>query len=136
MLERSNPTLVPLTVTCQTALRRAYLPRLAQAGRLGPLIVRQAELFARNEQNEQRYGETCSGLPHDIINFQHDPLACAIALGWNQGVELETVPLKFTIKDGQLYEIYDSEGTPTQIITKIDGNAFNAYWCDVLCSRI
>ena len=75
VLERANPTLVPVTVTSQTALRRAYLPRLALAGRLGQLIVLQAELCARSEQNEQRYGETCPGLPSDIINFQHDPVS-------------------------------------------------------------
>lgn len=59
VLEHATPTLIPLTVTCQTALRRAYLPRLAEAGRLGQLIVLQAELCARSEQNEQHYGQTC-----------------------------------------------------------------------------
>ena len=36
-----------------------------------------------------KYGETCEGLPNDIINFLHDPLACSIALGWDEGVETE-----------------------------------------------
>jgi purine nucleosidase len=132
-LERANPTLVPLTVSCQTALRRAYLPRLARAARLGQLIVLQAELCARSEHNEQNYRETCPGLPKDIINFQHDPLACAIALGWNEGVEMETVPLKLETRESWLYEISDSDGIPTRLVTKIDGNAFNEYWCDILC---
>ncbi|MBV9232070.1 MAG: nucleoside hydrolase, partial [Chloroflexi bacterium] len=61
VLEHASPTLIPVTVTCQTALRRAYLPRLAQADRLGQLIVRQADLFARSEHYEQVYGETCPG---------------------------------------------------------------------------
>lgn len=133
VLEHASPTLVPVTVTCQTALRRAYLPRLAQAGRLGELIVLQAELCARSEHHEQTYGETCPGLPRDIINFLHDPLACAIALGWHEGVEIETVPLKLEIRDSWLYEIPDSDGVPTRLVTKIDGNAFNEYWCDMLC---
>jgi purine nucleosidase len=94
---------------------------------------RPAELFARSEQNEQRYGETCPGLPSDIINFQHDPLACAIALGWHEGVEIETIPLRFETRDSWLYEIPDSDGVPTRLVTKIDGNAFNEYWCDILC---
>src|SRR5258708_21671470 len=88
VLEHAHPTLVPLTVSCQTALRRAYLPRLAQAGRLGELIVLQAELCARIEHNEQNYRKICPGLPGDIINFLHDPLACAIALGWREAVEI------------------------------------------------
>ena len=133
VLEHASPTLVPVTVTCQTALRRAYLPRLAQAGRLGQLIVLQAELCARSEHYEQRYGETCPGLPRDIINFQHDPLACAIALDWHEGVEIQTVPLKLEIRESWLYEIPDRDGAPTRLVTKIDGNAFNEYWCDILC---
>ena len=133
VLERANPTLVPLTVSCQTALRRAYLPRLARAGRLGQLIVLQAELYARSEHNEQNYRETCPGLPKDIINFQHDPLACAIALGWHVGVEIETVPLKLEKRESWLYELPDSEGIPTRLVTKIDGNAFNEFWCHILC---
>lgn len=94
--------------------------------------MRQAELFARSEQNEQRYGETCPGLPRDIINFQHDPLACSIALGWREGVEIEEVPLKFEIRESWLYEIPDRDGMPTRVVTKIDGNAFNEFWCQRL----
>jgi inosine-uridine nucleoside N-ribohydrolase len=133
VLEHAHPTLIPITVSCQTALRRAYLPRLARAGRLGKLVVRQAEFFARSEHFEQKYGETCSGLPGDIINFQHDPLACAIALGWREGVEMETAPLRFEIRDHGLHEIPDGDGIPTRLVTKIDGSAFNEFWCDVLC---
>lgn len=133
VLQHASPMLIPLAVSCQTALRRAYLPRLAQADRLGQLIVRQAELFARMEHHEQKYGQTCPGLPRDIINFQHDPLACAIALGWREGVEVETVPLRYEIRDSWLYEIPDSSGIATRLVTNINGNAFNEYWCDVLC---
>jgi inosine-uridine nucleoside N-ribohydrolase len=134
VLSQAHPTLVPVTVTCQTALRRAYLPRLAQAGPLGKLIVLQAEHCARSEHNEQHYGQTCPGLPKDIINFQHDPLTCAIALGWHEGVEMETVPLRLETREGWLHEIPDSSGIPTRLVTKIDGNAFNEYWCQILCS--
>jgi inosine-uridine nucleoside N-ribohydrolase len=133
VLEHASPTLVPITVTCETALRRAYLPRLAQAGPLGELIVRQAEVCARSDHFETLYGETCPGLPGDIINFQHDPLACAIALGWRKGVEIESVPLRLDAREGWLYEIPDPHGIPTRLVTKIDGNAFNEHWCNVVC---
>ena len=83
VLLNSHPTLVPLPVTAETALRRAYLADLRKAGALGGLIARQAEAFAVDHQNELKYGKTCPGLPEDIINFQYDPLACAIALGWD-----------------------------------------------------
>ena len=63
----------------------------------------------------------------DIINFQHDPLTCAIASGWQEGLEIETVPLKLDIRESWLYEIPDSGGIPTRLVTKIDGNAFNEF---------
>jgi inosine-uridine nucleoside N-ribohydrolase len=56
VLERSIPTLVPLSVTVETALRRAYLPMLKQAGPLARLIARQAEAFAKEGNYEARYG--------------------------------------------------------------------------------
>lgn len=133
VLEHADPTLVPVTVTGQTALRRRDLPRLAGAGRLGELIVRQAELFARMEGFEQKYGASYQRLPSDIINFQHDPLACAIALGWRKGVQIETVPLQLEVRDGWLYETPDSSGIPAHLVTQIDGSAFTEEWCNILC---
>ena len=104
VFENSDPTLIPLTVTAETALRRAYLADLRRAGALGQLIARQAQAFAIDEQNESKYGETCAGLPKDIINWQHDPLACAIALGWNEGVEISEIPLMLEEEHGWLHE--------------------------------
>ncbi len=136
VLEHAHPTLIPVTLTCQTALRRADLPALAQAGRLGELLIRQAEAFARMEGFEQKYGVTCSGLPDDIINFHHDPLACAIALGWSEGVTIETIPLKLETRDSYLYEIPDADGIPTRLVTRADASAFNEFWCDVICRSL
>lgn len=132
VLEHSAPTLIPLTVTGQTALRRAYLPGLRQAGPLGALIARQAEVFERLWENAGRFG-SYPGLPADIVNFQHDPLACAIALGWRGGVTLETVPLRLEERAGWLYEIPDPAGRPTRLVTAVDSAAFNNFWYDVLC---
>ncbi len=128
VLQCSNPTLVPLSVTVETSLRRAYLATLRQSGPLAQLIARQAEAFARDENNEARYGRTCRGLPDDIINFQHDPLACAIALGWNEGVEIREIPLKVTIEDGWLYQRVDDGGKPTRVVTRVNGDKFNEFW--------
>jgi len=128
VIENSNPTLIPLSVTVETALRRAYLDDLRKAGALGQLIAQQAEAFAVDEQNEVRIGETCEALPHDIINFQHDPLACAIALGWNEGIEIEELPLLLEEKDGFLHERIDPSGKPVRAVTKVDGPRFNEFW--------
>jgi inosine-uridine nucleoside N-ribohydrolase len=128
VLQNSNPTLIPLSVTVETALRRAYLETLRQAGPLAQLIARQAEAFARDEMMEERYGQTCPSLPQDIINFQHDPLACAIALGWNDGIEIQELPLQTEIKDGWLHQRVADEGTPTRVVTRVDGDKFSEFW--------
>ena len=132
VIEHSSPTLIPLTVTVETALRRAYLSDLRTAGPLGELIARQAEEFAIDEQNEKKYGETCENLPDDIINFLHDPLACAIALGWNKGIEIKELPLLLEERDGWLYERVDASGRPTRVVTKIDGPRFNEFWLNTI----
>jgi hypothetical protein len=92
------------------------------------LIARQAEAFARDENYEARYGQPCKGLPEDIINFLHDPLACAIALGWREGVEISEIPLKSEIKDGWLCHAIDVNGKPTQVVTRVDGEKFSDFW--------
>ena len=135
VIEHSNPTLIPLSVTVETALRRACLNNLRTAGALGQLLARQAEVFAEDEKNETRYGATCEGIPPDMINFQHDPLACAIALGWHDGVEIEEIPLVIQEKDGWLFESIASAGKPTRVVTKIDGLRFNDFWLNQIVKR-
>ena len=130
-----TPRSIPLSVTVETALRRAYLDDLRKSGAFGQLLAEQAEAFAVDEQNEKKFGETCEGLPNDIINFLHDPLACAIALGWNDGVEIEELPLILEEKDGWLYERIDPLGKPTRLVTKIDGTRFNEFWLNKIINR-
>ena len=130
VIQCADPLFVPLTVTVETALRRAYLPSLRNAGPLAQLIARQAEAFARDEQNETRHGQTCAGLPDDTINFQHDPLACAIALGWRDGVEISTLPLRTELRDGWLRQTVDPAGKPTRVVTRVDGLKFSEFWLE------
>ncbi len=136
VLQQANcPTLIPLSVTVETALRRAQLPALAAAGPLGALIARQAEAFALEYQNEVNIGATCPGLPADIINFQHDPLACAVALGWRDGVVMEQVRLALEIEDGLLVECPDPHGQPFRLVTALDGPRFDRFWQDCLVGK-
>lgn len=132
LLEAHAPTVIPIEMTAQTSLRRSYLPGLRRANPLGALIARQAEAFARDERYEEIYGQTCPGLPDDTINFLHDPLACAVALGWN-GVAIETIPLRPEIDDaGHLRAATASDGKPTRVVTSVDGNGFGEYWYQAL----
>lgn len=130
VLERADPLLIPLSVTVETALRRAYLPGLRSAGALGALIARQAEAFALEYQNETRLAPACPALPADIINFQHDPLACAIALGWREGVEIETIPLRLEVADSWLAMVPDPAGKPFRVVTRVDGTRFSEFWLE------
>lgn len=130
VLENSSPTLVSLSVTAETALRRSHLDKLRTAGALGQLLARQAEAFAVDAEMETKYGKTCEGLPADIINFQHDSLTCAIALGWTEGVEIEEVPLIIEEKDGWLHERIDNTGVPIKVVTKVDGPRFSEFWVE------
>jgi purine nucleosidase len=124
----SHPTLVPLSVTIETFLRRSYLPRLKQSGSLGRVIARQAEAFAKDLNYEVVFGQTCEGLPADTINFQHDPLACAIALGWDEGVVIQEVPVKSGIEDGWMQQKITPNGKPTRVVSAVDGAAFSEFW--------
>ncbi|MGD1995147.1 MAG: nucleoside hydrolase [Anaerolineae bacterium] len=135
VIKHSNPTFVPLSVTVETSLRRAYLPLLRQSGPLARLLARQAEVFAKDENIEAQYGQTCAELPEDTINFQHDPLACAVALGWNEGVEVSEIPLKSEIKDGWLLQSIDAAGDPTWVVTRVNGDKFNKLWLDTVVRK-
>jgi len=134
-IDHSNPLLVPLSITTETYLRRAYLDDLRTSGALGRLIARQAEAFAVDEQFEARHGAVHERLPADIINFQHDPLACAIALGWEDGLAIENVPLVLEEKDGWLTERVNASGKPIRIVTQADGSSFSESWTGLLANR-
>jgi len=125
--ETSEPLIVPVTVTVETALRRAYLPGLRRSGPLGTLVARQAEAHDADHQTAARLAASCPALPDDIVNFQHDPLAVAVALGWD-GATVERLPLVFRTEDGWLHEEERPEGRPTAVVTAIDRNRFNELW--------
>jgi purine nucleosidase len=135
VFESSHPTLVPLSVTIETFLRRSYLPRLKRSGSLGRLIARQAEAFAKDLNYEVIFGQTCEGLPADTINFQHDPLACAIALGWDEGVVIQEVPVKSAIQDGWMQQKITPNGKPTKVVSAVDGAAFSEFWLTMATSK-
>jgi len=136
VITNSNPTFIPLAVTVETALRRTHLERLRKAGALGQLLARQAEAFAEDEKLGERLGQSCPSLPNDFINFQHDPLACAIALGWRDGVEISELPLRAEIRGGALYQQIVAEGKPTRVVTKVDGDKFSAFWLDTVAGAV
>jgi purine nucleosidase len=126
VLERCDPLVVPLAATVQVWLRAAHLPRLRAAGPLGGLLADQAEAHAR-DQGTTALGRGWPGLPDDLCNFQHDPLACAVAVGW-EGVTTEEVPTRLEVRDGRLVMTRGAGGLPLRVVTGVDGRAFEAAW--------
>ncbi|MCA1554073.1 MAG: nucleoside hydrolase, partial [Chloroflexi bacterium] len=128
-----RPTLVPINVTAQTHLRARDLPRLRAAGALGALLARQAEATDRIYHN-QAMGKAHALLPNDLLNFHHDPLACAVALGWD-GVTIEELPLRMEIVDGYPVLHVAHDGTRYGVGTSVDAERFNQLWLDTVCSK-
>jgi len=64
------------------------------------------------------------------------PLACAIALGWRDGVEISELPLRAEIRGGALYQQIVAEGKPTRVVTKVDGDKFSAFWLDTVAGAV
>ena len=127
VLTHSHPTIVPLHVTVETALRQAHLPTLEAGDAVSRLIARQARAFEATGEITEIDRETCVDLPADFINHHYDPLGCAVALGWS-GAVIEELPLALTIEDGWLHERVVDGGMPTQVVTRVDGPAFDDLW--------
>lgn len=134
VLKNSHPTLVPLSITAETFLRRSHLSRLKSADPLCQLIAHQAEAFAQDEKKDELY-VNCDRVPSDIINFQHDPLTCAIAIGWKEGIEMREIPLLIEEKDGWLHEIIDESGSLFNLVTKVDGVKFREFWLNRVINK-
>ncbi len=129
----TNPTLVPIEVTVQTALSRSQLGRLRVANPLGTLLARQAEAYASDRELWEPAGDRYPGRPADFINFQHDPLTCAVALGWDQ-VGIEPVRLGVGGEPDRLVLEAGGDGPPVRLVTRVDGRQFAATWLDVVSS--
>lgn len=131
VLEHADPLLVTLRVTVETALRGVDLPVLRAAGPLGALLARQAAAWTALNPETASYPHDYPALPPDFINFQHDPLAVAIALGWG-GATIDTPLLTVVDEHGWLRLREHPAGRSTRVVTAIDAPRFNRLWVDVV----
>ena len=130
---RCDPIVVPLAVSLEVCVRGAQLPALRDAGALGALIAAQAERHAR-DQGRDRLPASFPGLPSDLLNFQYDPLACAVALGWD-GITVERVPCSFEREDDGLLRMERREGgVPLRTAVDVDAERFEREWLDAVCA--
>ncbi len=138
VFEHLTPTVVPIELTVRTAVRRAALPALREAGPLGMLLARQVEAEAAHEGREERFGKVYAKLPDDFINFLHDPLACAVALGW-AGVAVANVTIAVSQHGAHLRETInhqptDGRGRSMRLATTLE-KSFDDLWLRIVTGR-
>ena len=119
-------TLVPLPVTLKAHLRGADLPRLRASGPLGELLARQGAAHGRDYRMTE-LGRLHAGLPDDLLNFQYDAVACAVAVGW-PGAIVEQARLDFVHERGLVRFRPGPGGRPTRVLVDLDSVGFAEYW--------
>lgn len=119
-------TLVTLPVTLKAHLRASQLPRLRASGPLGELLARQAGAHAEDFKMGE-LGRGHPGLPDDLLNFQYDPVACAVAAGW-PGAVVEELTLRPVLEGGVLRFQGDPRGRRMRVVVDLDGERFTETW--------
>jgi purine nucleosidase len=119
-------TLVTLPATLEARLTGRDLPRLRALGPVGELLARQSEA-RRDEAGYAELARQHSRLPDDLVNFHFDPVACAVATGWD-GVRTRTELLSTSVEDGVLRWRRDGDGRPVEVVAELDGAAFTEHW--------
>jgi inosine-uridine nucleoside N-ribohydrolase len=119
-------TLVTLTATIKAQLRSTDLPRVRATGPLGDLLARQSEAYAVDARMAE-LGRSFSRLPDDLVNFQWDPVTCAVAAGWAGAT---CAQLRLTAEmDGDVLRFGESaHGRPAHVVVDIDADDFGATW--------
>jgi purine nucleosidase len=130
VLDRCDPTIVPLAPCALVTVRRSHLDALRAGGALARLLADQAEALAR-DLGMAELGRAFVGLPDDLLNFQYDPLACAVAAGWD-GVTVEDVPIAARLGDGLLRMALDDGAPARRVVTDVDAASFDRVWLDAV----
>ncbi|CAN5787787.1 pyrimidine-specific ribonucleoside hydrolase RihA [soil metagenome] len=126
----SDLTLVTLSATLKAHLRAADLPRLRASGPLGALLASQGEAHG-DEHDMRELGRAHAPLPDDLLNFQCDPVACAIAAGWS-GAVLKDMTLGCRMDDKLLRLERDPDGRPVRVLVDFDAEAFHEIWLSAI----
>lgn len=123
-------TLVTIPAACKAHLRRSHLARLRSAGPLGALLARQAEAYALESDISEVAGAHAA-LPDDLLNFQYDAVACAVAAGWS-GATIEAMRVSAMVDDGVLRFEPDKYGQPARVVVDIDVDDFTSRWFEAI----
>ena len=126
VFERCDPLVVQVATTLQVTITSRDIPALEAGGRLARLIASQA-LFRGREYGMSQMGKDHPAVPDDILNFQYDPLACAVACGWD-GAGIEQISVVPTLEGPRLRLRIDPNGRPLRVVTEVDGERFARDW--------
>jgi hypothetical protein len=130
VFERCAPVVVPVPAGLRVALRRRHLSRLRAAGALGRLVADQAEAHAADNHRSD-LPLAFPALPEDLLNFQYDPLACAVGAGWD-GAEILDVPVQLSW-EGSMLRMRERGGAPAlRTVTGVDAPRFEATWLETV----
>ncbi|MDQ3766718.1 MAG: nucleoside hydrolase [Actinomycetota bacterium] len=126
VFERCRPVVVPLAVTLEVSLQGGHLERLREAGELGSLIADQGEMHARDNGRGEML-QAFPALPTDLLNFHYDPLACAVALGW-EAATIDDIRTDLSLGVDRLWMKPADDGTMLRVVTGVDAYAFEEAW--------
>ena len=126
VLERCDPVVVPLAVSLQVWLRARHCAPLRESGALGRLVADQSEMHAR-DNGRTELGRAHDALPDDLLNFQYDPLACALAAGWD-GARVEDVPTHLELRDNRLWTTRRPGARALRVAVEVDAPRFERAW--------
>ena len=111
-----RPTMVTLAATLAAPLLPSHLARLEASGPVGRLLARQARAHAADFD-----------MPGGVLNYQYDPVACAVAVGW-PGARIDEMRVR-PVFDGDVLRFEPGdEGHPVRVVTEVDGDAFAEVW--------
>lgn len=118
-------TLVTLADTLRTHLRAEHLHRLRGSGPLGRLLAEQAVAYAR-VRDHAGLAAAHAGLPDDLVAFLHDPLTCAVAVGW-AGARLVDRDVVVEGAEGWL-RLVPGPGRTVRVVDQLDAAGFADRW--------
>jgi purine nucleosidase len=119
-------SLVTVPETLAAQLRGVHLSRLEGSGPLGQLLARQA-LSHRDEYGVTELAKQYPSLPDDLLNFQYDPAACAVALGW-ESVKSRTVQVLPVLEGGILRFEESAMGKLVDALCAVSPDDFGEQW--------
>jgi purine nucleosidase len=80
-----------------------------------------------HDSRQEARGRAHAGLPDDLLNFQYDPVACAVAVGW-PGAVVQEQRLRPVMEGDVLRFQPDQDGRLVRVVVDLDRASFTDAW--------